>query len=45
MAEVTSPIVELADWFDSAPGQYALAWERERFDELVADIFGYHAWQ
>lgn len=45
VAEVTSPIVELAEWFDTAPGQYALAWERERYDELVADVFGYHAWQ
>ncbi|GKS96144.1 methyltransferase domain-containing protein [Acidovorax sp. SUPP2825] len=32
-------------WFDSSPGRYLLAWEQERYDELVADIFGYHALQ
>ncbi|GAA4004342.1 methyltransferase domain-containing protein [Comamonas faecalis] len=29
----------------SPPGSYLLAWEQERFDELVADLFGYHALQ
>lgn len=42
---MTSPIVELADWFETAPGKYVLDWERARFDEAVADVFGYYAWQ
>ncbi|AZY50289.1 class I SAM-dependent methyltransferase [Bordetella avium] len=45
MAETTAPIVELAEWFQTPPGKYALAWERARFDEEVADVFGYYAWQ
>ena len=27
------------------PGQYVLGWEQGRFDEAVADVFGYHALQ
>lgn len=38
-------IVELAEWFQTPPGQYVLAWERAQFDELVADVFGFQAWQ
>ena len=45
MAEETAPIVELAEWFQTPPGQYALAWERAQFDAAVADVFGYYAWQ
>ncbi|AZW32647.1 class I SAM-dependent methyltransferase [Bordetella bronchiseptica] len=45
MAEETPPIVELAEWFQTPPGQYVLAWEQAQFDEAVADIFGYYAWQ
>ena len=32
-------------WFESPPGRYLLAWEQARFDEAVADIFGYHSLQ
>ena len=32
-------------WTDSALGHYLLQWEQQRFDEAVADIFGYHALQ
>jgi SAM-dependent methyltransferase len=39
------PIVELAEWFNTPPGQYALEWEREQVNEIVADVFGYYAWQ
>ncbi len=39
------PIVELAEWFQTPPGQYVLAWERAQFDERVADVFGFQAWQ
>lgn len=35
----------LHQWFDSSPGRYLLAWEQARFDEAVADIFGYHSLQ
>ncbi len=36
---------ELAAWFATPPGQYLLAWEQARFDEAVADLFGYNAVQ
>ena len=36
---------KLHQWFGTPPGRYLLAWEQERYDELVADIFGYHALQ
>ena len=32
-------------WFDSPPGRYLLQWEQERFDEAVADVFGYYSLQ
>ena len=35
----------LRDWFQTPPGQVVLAWERERFDAALADVFGYHALQ
>ena len=36
---------DLRDWFQTPPGQQALAWERARLDEALADVFGYHAVQ
>jgi len=35
----------LADWFQSAPGRYVAAWEQTQIDAMVADVFGYYAWQ
>lgn len=32
-------------WFDSPPGRYLLEWEQARFDDAVADVFGYHSLQ
>lgn len=32
-------------WFDSPPGRYLLGWEQARYDEAVADAFGYHGLQ
>lgn len=32
-------------WFDTPRGQYLLAWEQRRFDQLVTDIFGFNAVQ
>lgn len=40
-----SEIISLHEWLKTPPGQYVLDWERKRFDEAVADIFGYHALQ
>lgn len=34
-----------ADWLETPPGRYLLAWEQARLDNLVADIFGYNAVQ
>jgi len=41
----TSPSADWTRWWQSAPGQYVLAWEQARIDAMVADIFGYYAWQ
>lgn len=38
-------IIGLHEWFETPPGRYLLDWERARFDEAVADLFGYHALQ
>jgi SAM-dependent methyltransferase len=35
----------LDGWFQTPPGQYALDWERARFDAALADVFGYQALQ
>ncbi|MBS0352500.1 MAG: methyltransferase domain-containing protein [Proteobacteria bacterium] len=32
-------------WLETPLGRYVMAWEKARFDMLVADIFGYHAVQ
>lgn len=42
---MSGEIIDLHHWLDSPPGRYLLAWEQERCDELVADLFGYHALQ
>ncbi|WP_440108946.1 class I SAM-dependent methyltransferase [Acidovorax sp. BL-A-41-H1] len=42
---MSDQIIGLHHWFESPPGQYLLAWEQARFDEAVADIFGYHSLQ
>ena len=42
---MSSQIIGFTDWFKTPPGEYLLAWERERFDQAVADMFGYHALQ
>ncbi len=35
----------MVEWLQTPAGKYLLAWERERLDAAVADIFGYHALQ
>jgi hypothetical protein len=35
----------LGEWLRTPPGQVLLAWEQERIDRAVFDIFGYHALQ
>ncbi|MBT9513670.1 MAG: methyltransferase domain-containing protein [Acidovorax sp.] len=42
---MSDQIIGLHHWFDSPPGRYLLAWEQARFDEAVADVFGYHSLQ
>lgn len=37
--------VHLAEFLQSPPGRYVLAWEQRALDAVVADIFGYHALQ
>ena len=35
----------MGSWLQTAPGQHLLAWEQDRADQAVADVFGYHALQ
>ena len=35
----------MAQWLQSPPGRYLLAWEQRELDRTVADIFGFHALQ
>ncbi len=32
-------------WLQSPPGQYVLDWEQHCFDQIVGDVFGFHAIQ
>lgn len=41
----SSQIIGLSAWLKTPPGAYLLAWERERFNQALSDIFGYHALQ
>ena len=43
--ERSAAIIELGEWLRTPPGQVLLAWEQERIDRAVFDIFGYHALQ
>ena len=40
-----SAIIEMAQWWQSPPARYLLAWEQAQCDALVDDIFGFHALQ
>ena len=42
---MTEKIIGLTEWFATPPGRYLLAWEQDRFDLAVADVFGFHALQ
>ncbi|MES2187725.1 MAG: class I SAM-dependent methyltransferase [Pseudomonadota bacterium] len=42
---MSDEIIGLYPWFGTPAGRYLLEWERKRFDEAVADIFGYHGVQ
>jgi SAM-dependent methyltransferase len=42
---MSDEIIGLHHWFESPPGRYLLGWEQGRYDEAVADLFGYHALQ
>lgn len=39
------PALSPAEWFATPPGRYLLAREQEYFDSVVADVFGYNAFQ
>ncbi len=43
--ERSAAIIEFGGWLKTPPGQVLLAWEQERIDTAVFDIFGYHALQ
>lgn len=38
-------IPEIDDWLESPPGRYVMAWEQDKIDAVVADLFGYNALQ
>ncbi len=39
------PVQGFDDWLASPQGQYILHWERDKYDRLLADIFGFNALQ
>ncbi|RPI45509.1 MAG: class I SAM-dependent methyltransferase [Betaproteobacteria bacterium] len=45
MSTIQIAPAELSRWFDTPLGQYLLAQERDYYDCVVADIFGYNALQ
>ncbi len=38
-------IIGLQDWFQTPRGRYMLDWERQQLDQVVVDVFGFHAVQ
>jgi SAM-dependent methyltransferase len=38
-------IIGLAQWLKTPPGRYLLAWEQAMLDQVVVDLFGFHAVQ
>ncbi len=42
---MTEKIIGLTEWLATAPGQYLLAWEQDRCDQVAADLFGFNALQ
>ncbi|MEP7057188.1 MAG: methyltransferase domain-containing protein [Caldimonas sp.] len=40
-----SAIIGLAQWLQAPAGRYLLAWEQRHLDQVVADLFGFHALQ
>jgi len=40
-----SGIIGLGQWLQAPAGRYLLAWEQRYLDEVVADVFGFHALQ
>ena len=45
MVLMSAQIIGLTEWLKTPPGEYLLDWERTQFDEVVTDMFGYHALQ
>jgi SAM-dependent methyltransferase len=45
MTQTGSASIDLPLWLQSPPGRYLLAWEQQRIDAHVADVFGFHALQ
>lgn len=39
------PVQGFDEWLETPQGQYILRWEQARYDQLVADIFGFNAVQ
>ena len=36
---------EIDDWLDTPQGRYVMAWEQDKIDAVVVDLFGYNALQ
>ena len=41
----TPPWTSWEKWLQSPPGRYVLGWEQRCFNQIVADVFGFHAVQ
>jgi SAM-dependent methyltransferase len=42
---MSEQIIGMHGWFQTPPGRYLLAWEREQLNQAVSNIFGFHALQ
>jgi SAM-dependent methyltransferase len=42
---MNAEFMSFAAWLDSPAGAYMLDWEQAQFDQVVGDMFGYHALQ
>lgn len=42
---MNTPIIDLGEWLEQPAGSYIRSWEQKQFDQMTANIFGYHALQ
>lgn len=45
MTQTNPQILNLTQWLNTDPGQTVIRWETDKFDQIVANAFGFHALQ